>query len=478
MTHSIKSKLVCFFIQLLLMICFSAEVRADLYMSVSGHVVDAESNKGIENVTIELMSKTKGKVAEAISASNGFYKLKNIKKGNYDLLAYPTGNYFMNSKELIPVVVNTGKNVVGTKISLNQGGIIKGRVLTNTGIEVANATILGNDGTKTTTDENGNFILKGVESGEVHIGILPSAIGIKMVTTTVEAKKINELGNIIIDIGEDSTVKGKVNDVSGNSLSGAIVVFFDKNEHSGYTIVDENGSYAITGLEKGNYNAFVVRPGYEELRLENITVPASELNFTLTPSPVQSASILRYRIEEKVSGLKIISKVLELVSPNDAFAASYKECPGDFWVGASFDLSVVLPASLIARGKVSVSIGSRFCFWSPKSSLVYLSTCIAGGTGTDIIGIDLTLNGTVAWSACAADRILKTSSNTVYDIALGKIQYATFSAGGNSLSAGGSIVPTGITALLNLKGIFKNLKVSGFVGYQKCEFKELFPTRY
>ena len=160
------------FQSLLLALCFiSLNVPrfayAELLTSVSGKVIAADDGAGVSAVRVLLMSPQKGKITEAKSISGGFFVLRDVPKGQYDLLAIADDPYLVSLKTPVTVNVLEGKNLVGVVLKVERGGAIKGRLVTGNGQEVPHANIVASNSSSAKTDSNGYFFLKGIPAGTI-----------------------------------------------------------------------------------------------------------------------------------------------------------------------------------------------------------------------------------------------------------------------------------------------------------------------
>lgn len=410
------------FLALLVMVCLvfisPLNAQAELFMNISGSVIESAAGVGLQNVKVVLMSKTNGKVAEATSDTTGKFIFQNIKQGVYDLLTSSDDTFLINSKSTVPVTVPNGKNVVGVNVKMQRGSAIKGRAITSTGIPVKQAKITGG-GAFTSVDMDGNFVLKGISPGATQIGIFPTAIGSKLLSASVEVGKITDLGNIVFAVGTATAIQGTVVDSHGTVVKGAVLIAYN-NTSAGYAFSSNDGSFFITGLDVGQYSLVAVAYGYVKSILTNINVPAAGVNVVLTPSLAQTSSVLQYRFASIMeSEKKIISKVMELVTPDEAIATQCKKgsCQDGTWLGVSVDFggTAVIPGLLgSANGSTTAagtfSIGSFFC-WNSSGSIQFTETCTyLGGTtnNSKSISIDPGFGLTpfiIAWDACCTEDI-------------------------------------------------------------------------
>lgn len=423
-------------------------VQAELYMSVSGKVIAADNAAPLSGIRVLLMSPEKGKINEVKSNSQGTFVLRDVPKGQYDLLAIPEDPFVVSSKQPVPVTVPDGKNVVGVAMKAQRGGAIRGKVVTSTGIVIPKATVLGNSGISTTTDDYGNFLLKGVTPGTVTLAVTAPAIAAKAVSIVSEAGKITEAGNVVLPIGVESAIRGTVVDVAGNPVPGAIVAASTANATGGYTIASDTGAFFITGLGTATtYQLNVVAYGYEPVKLTDIPVPSSGVKVVLVPSPVKTASLIKYQLTIDRND---VEAMYEKIIPASYYGNCREErCPEGNWLGASLDVTgmINVPGLSLAYGG-TMSVGSYYCL-SSGEGFGFTQTCNYYGAGLDRVAVlSFGVTGIYAKNACCAENILDPSTDGVvygwgYGVGGGAVAFESNNVGVSFISGSATWSPLG-----------------------------------
>lgn len=88
---------------------------------------------------------------------------------------------------------------------------------------------------------------------------------------------------------KDSSIRGRVTDVSGNPLPGAGVSV--ENTFLG-TVCDPDGNYVFSGLKDGNYRLRFTFIGYESQVHEVGLKGKAEMNITLVPKPLMTGEVI------------------------------------------------------------------------------------------------------------------------------------------------------------------------------------------
>ncbi|MCK5601383.1 carboxypeptidase regulatory-like domain-containing protein [Candidatus Pacearchaeota archaeon] len=406
-----------------------SHVHAKIFVSVSGKVIDAETKEGIKDIKIALVSQLDGEIAStALSNEKGVFILKDVTQGIYNLLGFSDNNSFINSEEATPITVPLGKNVINVIIKLQKGGAIKGRVLTEKGLAVPHANIMGDGGISTSTDENGNFILKGTDVGDYKVAILAGSAAIKKLRLTTEKGKTTDIGDITLNFDVNTALRGKVTDNKGLPVPGAFIVAYNSNGSAGYSVSSKEGSVFLAGLDPGKYEVFIVGFGYEQVKLSDISVPTNKLNVTLTSAPEQTAGLIKYQLAEAEKEGGFFIKALELITPNDAIAKACKNevCPDGFWGALHFDASAIYRPL-----KGTLNLITYHCF-SSSAKIDLTSVCGAVGPSTDFR--EISFGGGFGWctDVCCSDEIIE-SKKSAYTSVVGEVRILVIKGAGGGV---------------------------------------------
>lgn len=265
---------------------------AELYMSISGAVIDAETQFGIAGVEI-LAIKENAPPEEArtvTTGKNGIFILRSIPAGKYEFYIKQIPNYAVNRKPFT-VILDKGKNVVDLSIELIKSGSISGFVYNHDGTPVKNAIV----GAYTpegnvifgSSDENGKYLISNIkETNMATIAVLPDGYsGVFKENISVRKGQQTQGINFIIDPDLSTGITGVVKGTDGSLISNAIILLYGE-KGGGHTITDSSGKFTIFGLVPSNYTAKIVASGFQisESNIQIFYKKLTENNFVLTPN--------------------------------------------------------------------------------------------------------------------------------------------------------------------------------------------------
>lgn len=395
------------FILFLALLAMPLNSHAELFMSVSGKVVAADNGAALGGVRILLVSKLepeKGKIAEVKSRPDGVFWLKGIPKGMYDIWAVSEDPYVVTSNTTVPVTVLDGKNVVGVAVKMQRGGAVKGRIVTETGSPVPQASVIAGS-SSSVTDTEGNFILKSLPAGSVKIAILAAGIGTKTISVSTEVAKLTDIGNIELRISQETSIVGSIVDSTGAAIPDAIVIASSTEGSFGYATTVNNGKFFILGLQNSyKYKLTVISFGYEKTSLSDVTVPSTDLKIQLTKLPEQVASTNHYRLTFADNDVESFYTII----PAAYRSCSKGSCSDGNWGATSADLTGLFPTGVLAQGGGSYSVGMFACA-SNLQRLDFASFCTYLGPSTSILSLNLSWSVGYC-SACCTEDLLGSST--------------------------------------------------------------------
>jgi len=252
--------------------------------SVTGTVYDKETGEPIEGAKISLKPGLEGMIAEFRDAGE---VVQSDEEGRFKFGCLPAGRVCLfvthpsyESQILPEVLLMDGEKYENITVLLGRGAVIHGRVSTAAGFPVAGASLMASTPMATVlkstrTDENGVYELAGFPAGTFTLmrmamnfnmddDFLQSLTsGFDMRYITLEMDEIVECDFVIDAEGKEARVRGRVTE-AGNPVPGAIinVVPIDGNRStpsSSTATTDDDGRYAITRIEAGEYTFRVVR---------------------------------------------------------------------------------------------------------------------------------------------------------------------------------------------------------------------------
>lgn len=231
----------------------TASARADLYMNVSGKVIDDATKAGIPNVAITAFRPTDKNTPflNATTDQNGVFIFQGLTAGDYQLNIEPNPGYV---RTVTVVTVPNGKNLNNVVISLKKSGFISGTVLRADGTPLNKALLIAvsTEGYKSTvtTASDGTYVMK---------DLIPSTYKVHAMAANVEQEFIMNINvtegqttaNVNFVLGAlNQGIQGIITDVSGNPIQ-EVVVFASSNGSQAMGVTDATGHYSIQGLNAG-----------------------------------------------------------------------------------------------------------------------------------------------------------------------------------------------------------------------------------
>jgi len=401
--------IICLFLLIIPNISF-----AELYMSVSGKVVEKNTGTPLKGIKLVLVSWVEGQIAETVSDFKGNFTLKKVPAGSYSLFDELEDNYSISLPRSIPIIVKKGKNIVGLKVELDQGGAIRGRVITHDNIPIPSASIRATSGRISLTDEDGLFVLKGVTPGKVDILVVPDHISPKNIEANSEKSKIVDVGNIVFDLSPHAAIRGIIVDTTGAPVSYAIINSVSDGHPPVSSMSREDGRFAAAGLEAAKYDLTIISQGYKTKKIKGVEVPTDNIVIELEPDigPISKSQHKTNFTQNKISSY--FSMLLALLSPKEAFARTCTEsCLGSIWSGYAGFLSAQVIAVLIPVS-TGGTYGKSFC-WGTSSKAGYKLECeekraLAVGKA---FSAGIGLGGVYTWggAACCKDALYKNKTH-------------------------------------------------------------------
>jgi uncharacterized GH25 family protein len=150
-------------------------------------------------------------------------------------------------------------------VAMSSGVALSGQVVAADGqTAVANAIIQIDDLTLATTGTDGTFSIEHAPLGGRRI--------VARAGDRIAARLLRKERRFLLRLGPAATITGSVRDLSsGMAIAGAQVTAaaprFDGPDAGAWTITDDKGNYAITGLAGGEYELTAVHPSYATPRL-------------------------------------------------------------------------------------------------------------------------------------------------------------------------------------------------------------------
>jgi protocatechuate 3,4-dioxygenase beta subunit len=257
--------------------------------SIAGHVTGAIAPNGVIAQVVAFSTDSMESVALFGKVdADGSYTIPGVPVGTYYVLADAPGYqtmFYDNTTDIslaTPVTVLDGqvtRNINFAMQNIPTGtGSISGRVTRESdGRPIANAMIFINSsdnpcGSYVTTDENGNYLIEGLVSGnymvyasaEGYLGEYYDNAYSPDKAAVVQVAEPNRTSNVSFALGLGATITGRVVDTKGDPIAGAYVVAYQDLSASptdstgvigngSAATTDDNGNYTISGLVGGSY---------------------------------------------------------------------------------------------------------------------------------------------------------------------------------------------------------------------------------
>ncbi len=264
---------------------------------IAGRVID-ENGTGVYDAWVELCLYGNPWDCEYDSTNEtGHYRIVGLEAGEYTVTAYPPYGFNL-VKNSTDASVNLGETTT-VDIILPKGGILTGYVFDYNGnpVEYADIWVDGPSYGYDYTDENGNYELIGLGTGEYTLYVEPpygsdlAGYETKINITAGETTYLN------ITLQKGAIITGYVFDYNGDPVYNANI-WVDGPDYA-YDYTDENGNYELIGLGTGEYTLYVYPPyGSDLVEYEttiNITVgEITYLNITLQKGAIITGYVFDY----------------------------------------------------------------------------------------------------------------------------------------------------------------------------------------
>ncbi len=276
---------------------FYEMVQAELYMSVSGSVVGG-AGFPVDEAQVTIFKTENGRVTQQ------FYFTKTNNKGKYFLDMVPPGEFYLFvsppqnsdfgvSTEPMKIQVTRGRNLTNVVIVLQRGGSVNGVVYESDGVTpMADVQVVAKSDVSSgisISDRNGFYKIDKLISGNYSLtpfkeGRVTSLIA----NVTVDDGKVTSL-DFKLPATVGTRISGKVSDNDGHPVNGAFVLISGM-AHGGIARTDKNGSYEISGFEKGTYDILILAQKFKIKVVKRAFNDVSEeFDTTLDPKPIKSS---------------------------------------------------------------------------------------------------------------------------------------------------------------------------------------------
>lgn len=276
------------------------DTSASAGTSVSGIVVGDDGNgRPVRHAQVTLTQVGGSATVAMITNDDGAFAFNDLKPGTYQLVAgkpgFLTTAYGMRAGRDIgtPIVVDTGRPLVGLRVPLRRGGVVSGIVTGPSGEPVVAATVsaawvpaiamapLGGNGLSLTiaqaiTDDTGAYRIYGLGDGDYAIlaSVAVDPTSAPYAPTPKPAAGFSEGPIVSVRSGEEragvdvrmrisppARVQGTLIDQEGRPVGGRFVsldsgsrsMVFINSEHRMNAMTGEDGSFSFTNVPAGTY---------------------------------------------------------------------------------------------------------------------------------------------------------------------------------------------------------------------------------
>lgn len=291
---------------------FYEKLQAEIYMSVSGKVIDGDNSQGVRGVKILLFDeKNAYPFSQNITDNNGCFTFDMIPPGNYSMYAYAFGDYALDYISKM-VTVKRGKNVTGINFTLEKSGNISGTAYQSDGITpLSNTVVMAKSSDsfgRAVTDSNGNYTIMNLKKGNLYIiGVIPDKYTVASEENVVVIPGQTTKVNLILS-NCTTTISGTVkSSKDGNNIQGAYILIYGESDR-GIDITNSSGQYTVKGFSEGKYDIIIAAKGYKPFQKSGIVISPGQhtvINFDLEPAEQKSSGIRRYEDKKSKLGVNI-----------------------------------------------------------------------------------------------------------------------------------------------------------------------------
>lgn len=282
---------------LFLTLVFVQRSDAEIYSTISGHVVEDGTNNPVAGLTVSAvrMDGTKAFTAKGVTDQKGLYVIRDVVSGTYSVSLKKSAEYY-SDKPVVEVKVIIRKNIVNNNFTVKKAGSVSGRILQGDGTTpYVNVSVIadvpqGGYQLFDRTDANGFYKIAGLpDSDNAVVGALIAGIGLKYkggikIVGGQETKNVNI---VVLKDASNLSMKGRVLAEGSNTPVANIVILITGKESLAQVATDANGSFEVYGLPPGSYDVMIAPVKYEFYTKKGLEIiagaPPLEVNFILKP---------------------------------------------------------------------------------------------------------------------------------------------------------------------------------------------------
>ncbi len=262
---------------------------------VAGRVVN-KANAGVASARV--MAKRRSAksavpvtVGSSVTDAEGHFHIKDLEGGDDTILTVSTGEYLEWVGE--PFSIQAGQSMEHPEIVLQLGGMVQGRVVGSTGAGISDIRVSPrgegetnpNFAMSTTTDSQGNFMIRGLPSGTTTIVAESNQyIDNEVAGVVVEEGKITRDVQIVLETG--GQILGRVVDSQGSPIANAEIVardFSSDGMREKRVESDQDGNFVVGNLlSQENVEIEVDHPEFGFWSNQKVPVGSRDLQVLLS----------------------------------------------------------------------------------------------------------------------------------------------------------------------------------------------------
>ncbi|MBY0090740.1 carboxypeptidase regulatory-like domain-containing protein [Priestia aryabhattai] len=284
---------------------------------VQGVITSEQTGQPLPDTLISVVDINGVTVVSTQTDINGSFQAQGLTPGTYTLIVInpefqgKTIGFTVGPNQIltqnISLAPNPGK-LTGTVINSQTGLALSGAVVqifsSGNLIPIENAI----------TDQNGNFIVRGLEPGEYSVSAQATNFGSAVVGAVIAS---GDVADVTVQIPPlPGAISGQIIDFSGNPLPNATVRLIDQNQNVvGIGSTDISGSYTIGNIAPGTYILVASAPGFGT-NTQGITIGPEQfltgINIPLQANPGEiTGQILSVATEAPIIGATVTIRTLQ-----------------------------------------------------------------------------------------------------------------------------------------------------------------------
>jgi hypothetical protein len=260
---------------------------------LAGRIIDKDTQKGISDVSVVLS--ISGNNYSSTTDNDGYFSISSIPEGTGYLYVY--SDDYVNPE--VQSLSFTKGEITNFVIYLNLGGSIKGKVVDSVGSPLKDSQVkaLGLD-TKNVgsaiTDENGEFVIKGLDTGTYTLIADKEGYGAGKLEG-INVIRPQETKDIQISLVSGGNLTGTITDINTGQPIANVVVSTDSGDFLEWGISDSNGMYTFSNINPGLHKFYFQADAYL-LETKEFVITEGEtatLNISLNPGGIIEGVVKR-----------------------------------------------------------------------------------------------------------------------------------------------------------------------------------------